>query len=578
MEKNHISKEKEIIIESILHSKKVRAGQLINYEEFLELYEPYKDKISEKYFSSILGINPSNYRHMKTEKRKVTILKSKKVKIEDKRKEQIINQLLESNKIEPKESISYEKFLELYEDYKYEMSEMDFASILKISRVSYNSLKYVGKKARVLKNNKDIIPDEDRERIISELIRKNNLRYGQSISYTEFLELYDKYKEIMTEKNFASILEISYDNLKNIKNKGNRAKILKSYIKEISEEEKQIILEELESSGKVTYGKLINYADFIELYNSYKDIIKESKFAELLGISYDSWLAMKNKGARAKLKKNKTKIDEIKYLISKEPRYYSKDELEDIAKRYNLDLDSVLIEICFNGKNVYLKQYKEILEEKGKLYIGEIGLSKKFSSKYSKNILETADIASRIHCSYYGCLHMREDIASESLVYVLKKCGDIEKNFTGRDEDIKKLLYIRISSYIKYRAIKEINKPREFSFHRIFISRKNEVKEFNFFDIGIEDKTEKVENDVLEKIIREESKEENIEERWINMLLKNIELGMTQEEALKFVSKELDISEEKLLLNLQKYMMETKKAKKTKDERFIVGDAEDEQR
>ena len=54
---------KEEIIKELIESKKIREGQSINYEEFLSLYEPYKDKISEIEFADILGIKYSNYKN-----------------------------------------------------------------------------------------------------------------------------------------------------------------------------------------------------------------------------------------------------------------------------------------------------------------------------------------------------------------------------------------------------------------------------------------------------------------------------------------------------------------------------------
>ena len=52
---NLFDKEKDEIGKEIL--KQVSIGQLINYEDFKKLYEPYKLRITEVEFASILGIS-----------------------------------------------------------------------------------------------------------------------------------------------------------------------------------------------------------------------------------------------------------------------------------------------------------------------------------------------------------------------------------------------------------------------------------------------------------------------------------------------------------------------------------------
>ena len=66
---------------------------------------------------------------------------------------------------------------------------------------------------------------EEREKIRKEL--KDKGYTNKFINYQEFLELYDLNKGLMVEKEFAEILGITYDGYLNIKNKGQRTKILK---------------------------------------------------------------------------------------------------------------------------------------------------------------------------------------------------------------------------------------------------------------------------------------------------------------------------------------------------------------
>ena len=42
--------------------KKGYSNRKINYEEFLRIYEPYKEKISERKFARILGLQDINFK------------------------------------------------------------------------------------------------------------------------------------------------------------------------------------------------------------------------------------------------------------------------------------------------------------------------------------------------------------------------------------------------------------------------------------------------------------------------------------------------------------------------------------
>ena len=50
----------------------------IDYNEFLRLYEPYKEKFKESEFANILGISYSNLRNIKYDGQRAIILKKEK--------------------------------------------------------------------------------------------------------------------------------------------------------------------------------------------------------------------------------------------------------------------------------------------------------------------------------------------------------------------------------------------------------------------------------------------------------------------------------------------------------------------
>ena len=245
---------KQEIIERL--TNKGYSNKLINYQEFLELYEQYKLDMTENQFATILGIR--DLAKMKRSLVKAKILKTKKV--DEKQKKEIITKLKEqgyTNKL-----ITYQEFLKLFENYSHLMSETDFAQILGITSYSYSHLKRNKSKAGILKIGK--VSSEIKEEIQIEL--KSKGYENAKVTYQEFLELYEQYKHQITETDFAIVLNISEAAYRGLKYGGNKTQILKP--KNISQERIKEIEDSLIEMG---YGnELINYEKFLELYSLYK--------------------------------------------------------------------------------------------------------------------------------------------------------------------------------------------------------------------------------------------------------------------------------------------------------------------
>lgn len=104
---------------------------------------------------------------------------------------------------------------------------------------------------------KEIIEKEKNE-IITALIKQGNA--NRKVDYSEFLSLYAQYKEIMSEEEFANIIGINHEALRNLKHKKTRTQILKQ---KASEEMKNEIRNKLLQKG---YGN--KKIDYKELYHS----------------------------------------------------------------------------------------------------------------------------------------------------------------------------------------------------------------------------------------------------------------------------------------------------------------------
>ena len=96
-------------------------------------------------------------------------------------------------------------------------------------------------------------------------IRKELIAKGYAnkhITYSEFLAIYEPYKEEMSEKEFIHVLGISYGSWNAIKYNGQRAIILKQ---EISAEELEKLRQQIVSDliKKGYSNKLIDYNEFL---------------------------------------------------------------------------------------------------------------------------------------------------------------------------------------------------------------------------------------------------------------------------------------------------------------------------
>lgn len=157
---------------------------------------------------------------------------------------------------------------------------------------------------------KEIIESE-KEKIIKEL--RENGYSNKTVDYSQFLSLYEKYKELMGEQEFAYMLGLNYDKFRNLRTKGTKTVIL---IQKASEELRNEIKISLGTQGYI--NKMIDYFEFLKLYEKYKKIITEKEFADIIGITYARYRDIKNRGGKTKVLETKIDEGEIREEINNE--------------------------------------------------------------------------------------------------------------------------------------------------------------------------------------------------------------------------------------------------------------------
>ena len=528
----------------------------IDYTEFLKLYEPYRIKLKESEFASILGILNSNLRNMKYNRnQKTIIIKKDKTDEEKKRLEQeIVSELIERGY--QNKSIDYAEFLKLYEPYRIKLKESEFASILVISYSNLQHIKHRKQKAVILKKDKT---DEDREKLKQEIVSTLIERGYQNkkIDYTEFLKLYEPYRIKLKESEFASILGILNSNLRNMKyNRNQKTIIIK---KDKTDEEKKRLEQEIVSEliERGYQNKSIDYAEFLKLYEPYRTKVKESSFANILGISYKNWQNIKNSRSKCIINFEHKYFSRILYLFG-ENKEYDLKYFEEVSKNLGLPIYKILKIITKERTN--LEELINALHTRGKIFVGQTRISDSFLQKYGGVILDdiheySKQIGKKLHTGMYA-----EDFAQEAILWVIDKKGNMERNF---EEDLALERIIKYAkTYCKYMHFEAFCQKKVVSLDEVVakdgrLTRLTRVKS-----------KENVQNSV-EK--REEEIEISEEDTPITVIQQCLLNGMNREEALSFVMKKFNISKKELLEILTEELSKKNKLKVSETGEIYLG-------
>ena len=532
------------------------ANKRITYKEFLSLYESYKEEMSEKEFANVLGISYGNWQNIKHRNKKAVILKKEDKTDEDreKLKQEIVSELIERGY--QNKRIDYTEFLKLYEPYRIKLKESEFASILGISYSNLQHIKHRNEKAVILKKD---MTDEDREKlkqeIVSELIERGYQNKG--IDYTEFLKLYEPYRIKLKESEFASILGILNSNLRNMKyNRNQKTIIIK---KDKTDEEKKRLEQEIVSEliERGYQNKSIDYAEFLKLYEPYRTKVKESSFANILGISYKNWQNIKNSRSKCIINFEHKYSSRILYLFG-ENKEYDLKYFEEVSKNLGLPIYKILKIITKERTN--LEELINALHTRGKIFVGQTRISDSFLQKYGEVILDdiheySKQIGKKLHTGMYA-----EDFAQEAILWVIDKKGNMERNF---EEDLALERIIKYAkTYCKYMHFEAFCQKKVVSLDEVVakdgrLTRLTRVKS-----------KENVQNSV-EK--REEEIEISEEDTPITVIHQCLLNGMNREESLSFVMEKFNITQKELLEMLTEELSKKNKLKVSETGEIYLG-------
>lgn len=407
MQEQKLAKE---IVEDIL--KELEAGQRINYKEFCRLKGKYCDiygDISEARFGRFLELNDDALYKLRKGK-EVAILKSKFCP------ETIIEALIQEEISIPGDKINYSKFLQIYQDAKKKhpsirhFSQYAFARLLGIRKSTFTKFKKESLNLKILKSYMPpkkkvyVVSDEERMKIVENLINTRNAKPYELCDYQRFLELYEGYENI-SEYNFAYMLNISSSGFSHVKNSGKKARILKDCL------DKEQIISELIESGKLQVGERIDYIKFDELYKDYSHL-ELYLFADIIEIS---------EGNIENLRRNPDLTTVVLRSKVKKEEKTERNSYDDMLKQ--------------------AKAYVEELFETGRIHVGQEIDYKSFQVIQSQcSYISEHEFAYLLGISYFKYQNMKFSgtntyIHNYKVIEAVKLIGKIEKNrYFSKDE------------------------------------------------------------------------------------------------------------------------------------------------
>ena len=303
---NTKKRQTKVLRQEMIKKEKLHIHDIIDYQQFLELYNQYGQGLSKEDFGEIyLDLSRGDYYSLK--KNRCRILKNEE--IDDEYICFIKQYVIKNFGLEKGKTVSYEEIQQMYQSIFTKLSETLFAEkILDISSHSLSCIKYdKTDRATIFTSTDDTyfrkeIPEKAIRKEIRRKTREANyaikeikntvaedrkLHIGDKISYSQFQEIYEIYgKELYTEYDFAkTILGISEGKAKNLIHK--KIEEVEIWKNETLDLDSLLEIREgvIKSEGLHIKDEM-TYEQFQRLYEKYAGKLSEEMFAEeILDIS-----------------------------------------------------------------------------------------------------------------------------------------------------------------------------------------------------------------------------------------------------------------------------------------------------
>lgn len=462
-----------VVSESNLH-----IGTQISLEQLKKLHENFGKDISEKDFAEIvLDMSSNSYKKINKDPNRVaSVFSTYIVNPEDiyALREKVI---LEEN-LHIEDSISNERFKELYKKYAGILSEEMFAEeILDITAVGVKNMRVSKTNSLILQNIE--IPEEYINEVKSQIIDENGLEQNQLMSYKQMQDLYKKYGYVLSEKLFINLmLDVPIENYNSLKNGANeRISILRNTkTTDFEELRKRVIAE-----NNLHYDDKMGYFEFKMLHQKYAPNTREYVFSEkVLDIDQSGYNNIKfDKGKnrthillKEELPSDK-EIELIKIHMLREEKLHIKDtisyeQFDKLHRKYGgIIPDYMFAEKMLDLSKVTLSQMKRSPERRFQILLQTKMTRKDVEELKTKVILEnnlykfreiTLEEFRKLYNSYD---HILTDISFAQEILEVDK-QNLENLKNGRNKVLR--VYTRDREWAKRKNFtdREVNELKEF--------------------------------------------------------------------------------------------------------------------
>ncbi len=487
--------ELEKITQKIVKDYGLHIKDIINHEQFIEMYEKYGGRLSKRQFSEdVLDIS---YDLISERSDFRSIILSSTI-ISEEYIEDLIKRILKETKLKIRQKIDYKKFCEIDKQYGGDLREIDFAElILQVSKSMYYIIKEnKDDKATIFTNVE--IDETEYDQLKDKILEENNLHIKDFIDYIQFLEVYNQYDTSLNEQDFARIiLGLSQTDYNNIKYRENsKARILKN--EKISEEE----IKQKREFFKKMEGKRINYNQLRIIHKQYGGKMNEAFFCEqILGFNLN-YIKYYEVNATIKDPIAKQKSIEIRKRVENEPcRFFTKEEINKLCEEYNMSEKEFLNYVVLKYNFKFYNETEESLRVNNGIWFGakKIPLTQEFINKFSERLFMLATgITKNLAKIYKVNKYIQEDVIQELMLKAMEEYGELERNFSYNIENCIKRICIRMRTNAKHIICSH------FKLQNKNISERYYFKEREGAEIQLIDVKTNVEDDAIEKATTEE--------------------------------------------------------------------------
>lgn len=543
-----INEKAERIKQTLVEKKYV--NKPIGTEELKELYQKYGEDLEEKEFAlDVLELPLDSYRGLR---RKGNKDRSRILKKQIPKEVERIKKILFENYSNQKED--YDKLHELYQEYGYFLSERQFAmQVLEVNSSSYQTAQYRKKKG--LKSQLTFFPIKELTYEEMASIRRQLILDGyenRKITRAQIDELKEIYGKRMTRARFEEeILGICW------LRKENKKKVKEYTILSKKDTLDNDTIEELKNKIKQEgyYEKKMKPEKTYELYEKYGEGLTFNTFLyKVLGIKRKQLDDAKAKDKFVTMTdiNIKNTLELIENMELKEIRYYQKEEIQRICKKYNISLENFITYTLLKGlenkqfkQDKYIETYKDILDQHDQLWIGKGKVSNDIISKYyyelEKIVGRVIENTRAFFSNAYQYSDDKKDDFQDLLLFFIENGQEVEKNFMVYDRpEWSRYAYGKLRIRMMNMALSRIGKLPK---------KKNQYvtnKDFKEYEQELADEKSNTEEIVVEGMSR----------NCVLFFGKLLEEGYTIQEAKVGVCTEFGITELEFADEMKRYMEE----------------------